>query len=49
VTGKNLQELLVCVRIITEASFDSLDIVHCGTQSLAFVVVKRRDVNGTSG
>ena len=48
-TSKDLQELLVRVWIVGEARFNSLDVVHCGTQALAFVVVKRRDVNGASG
>ena len=47
-TSEDLQELLVCVGIVDEARFDSLNVVHGGTQALAFVVVKRRDVDGAS-
>lgn len=45
-TGKDLQELLVRIGIVDEARFDSLNVVHGGTQALAFMVVKRRDVDG---
>ena len=48
-TSKDLQELLVRVWIVDEARFYSLDVVHCGSKALAFVVIKRRDVNGASG
>jgi hypothetical protein len=48
-TSKDLQELLVRVWIVSEARFDSLDVIHCGAQTLAFVVIERRDVNGASG
>jgi hypothetical protein len=47
-TGEDLQELLVRVGIVDEARFNSLNIVHGGTQALAFMVVKRRDVDGAS-
>lgn len=47
-TGEDLQKLLVRVRIVDEARFNSLNIVHGGTQALAFMVVKRRDVDGAS-
>jgi hypothetical protein len=48
-TSKDLQELYVRVWIVGEARFNSLDVVHCGTKALTFMVVKRRDVNGASG
>jgi hypothetical protein len=47
--SKDLQKLLVRVWIVDEARFDSLDVIHCGSKALAFVVIKRRDVNRASG
>lgn len=47
-TGEDLQELLVRIGIVDEARFNSLNVVHGGTQALAFIVVKRRDVDGAS-
>lgn len=47
-TGKDLQELLVRVGIVDEACFNSLNVVHGGTKALAFMVVKRRDIDGAS-
>ncbi len=48
-TGKDLQELFVRVWVVDEARFNSLNVVHGGSQALAFMVVKRRDVNGAGG
>jgi hypothetical protein len=48
-TSEDLQELLVRVGIVDEARFNSLNVVHSGTQALAFMVVECRDVDGTSG
>jgi hypothetical protein len=47
-TGEDLQELLVRVGIVDKACFNSLNVVHGRTQALAFMVVKRRDVDGAS-
>jgi hypothetical protein len=47
-TGEDLQELLVRVGIVDEACLNSLNVVHGGTQALAFMVVKRRDIDGAS-
>jgi hypothetical protein len=47
-TGEDLQELLVRVGIVDKTRFNSLNVVHGGTQALAFMVVKRRDVDGAS-
>ncbi len=47
-TGKDLQKLLVRVRIIDEARLNSLNVVHGRSQALTFMVVKSRDINGAS-
>jgi hypothetical protein len=49
VIGKDLQELLVCVRIITKPCLDALDVFHRRPQNLAFVIVGVGRVNGTGG